>query len=57
MVMTITGNADTYAESLTFDEFIEELEEIARTPHEKGIIGYAIRMLKRYRKEMSNGNT
>ena len=48
MIVTITGNPDTYADSLTFDEFIEELEEIAQTPLENGIIDRVVRMLKRF---------
>lgn len=51
MFVTITGNADTFANSLPFDEFIERLEDVAKNETDRGIVRRAIRLLRRYENE------
>lgn len=51
MVATITGNSDTFADSLPFDEFIERLGDVAKTETDHGIVRRAIRLLRRYQEE------
>lgn len=45
MFVTITGDADTFADSLPFNEFIERLGEVAKNETDRGIVRRAIRIL------------